>query len=567
MSLHSNEEEEDYGNEEEEDYGSEEEEELVAHTENQRNGRGRTPDRTVNLPSSASDDDDDEEEEEEELVPTHAKNQRNRRGRTPDRVVSTPGSASNKPTTTYQAPKPLAVDLHPALKAPGGASWWLLMVFVGFALGEQVFGFVARVARGVETNTQARQSLLSPKLLSPHEAMQVCEFMTYLAAILIVSVDYPVGKGVAVVGRWTVASLPHPARAAGPGAARGPVGLPRGRVGAGQACGAAELPRPGQPGCDRGRVGGPVFGPSLEAGQRGSACGFEYSILSLHYKLVGWNQVRGNQVRPRGVIGKKFTNISMSLKFASGQEGEAAFAVEEVINIRVDPRPIWCTISTICTRSSESIATPTTSRARTPERRRTPSRSTRVLALLNSPGGSPRREKLSKPAVQDVELAVPLQQHARASWWPVLELIVFALGEEMFARWPEVELALQHQVGPVPRFDFAVQARLVCEVVWHLAVCAIMAADFPPGWGTAVVGLGLWLATVSSDWEQRSLVDLASLVALVTTTLALDKLVEHQNLKALTHCLAAGLALAAVYFGQECKLASIILLVVATKLF
>ncbi|KAH9258512.1 hypothetical protein BASA81_003014 [Batrachochytrium salamandrivorans] len=287
----------------------------------------------------------------------------------------------------------------------------------------------------------------------------------------------------------------------------------------------------------------------------------------------------------------------MSLEVASGQEGEAAFAVEEVINIRVDPETnlVYYFVrwqgfgdeentwewerDLVNDGHSEAIRQyhlheeqrvhrhTTTSRARTPERRRTPSRSTRVLALLNSPGGSPRREKLSKPAVQDVELAVPLQQHARASWWPVLELIVFALGEEMFARWPEVELALQHQVGPVPRFDFAVQARLVCEVVWHLAVCAIMAADFPPGWGTAVVGLGLWLATVSSDWEQRSLVDLASLVALVTTTLALDKLVEHQNLKALTHCLAAGLALAAVYFGQECKLASIILLVVATKLF
>ncbi|KAH9258513.1 hypothetical protein BASA81_003015 [Batrachochytrium salamandrivorans] len=213
MSLHSNEEEEDYGNEEEEDYGSEEEEELVAHTENQRNGRGRTPDRTVNLPSSASDDDDDEEEEEEEeLVPTHAKNQRNRRGRTPDRVVSTPGSASNKPTTTYQAPKPLAVDLHPALKAPGGASWWLLMVFVGFALGEQVFGSWQELQEA--WNQHPGSAVVAfPEVAFPHEAMQVCEFMTYLAAILIVSVDYPVGKGVAVVGAglW-LASLTQPAQ-------------------------------------------------------------------------------------------------------------------------------------------------------------------------------------------------------------------------------------------------------------------------------------------------------------------------------------------------------------------
>lgn len=225
-------------------------------------------------------------------------------------------------------------------------------------------------------------------------------------------------------------------------------------------------------------------------------------------------------------------------------------------------------------RQRHAAAMATASRPRTPERRSTPSKSTRVLKLLHSPGDSPRRETLRKPAgtavgVEDLAAPQPQpqpqpQQHTRASWLPVLELLVLALGAETFARWPEVERALQQQVGPVPRFDFALEARLGCDVLWHLALCALVAADFPPGWGTAVVGLALWLATLSSDW---GVADLPSLAALFTATLALDKLVERRSPTALAHCLAAGLGLAAVYAGQASKLASILVLVVATRLF
>lgn len=121
---------------------------------------------------------------------------------TPERSIRPPSRQSPRPKPSGQAPKPLAVDLHsnPSASARAGASWWLLAVFAGFALGEQAFGSWPELREAWNQHPELARAAAFPEVASPQDAMRVCEFMTYLAAALVVSVDYPVGKGIAVVG-------------------------------------------------------------------------------------------------------------------------------------------------------------------------------------------------------------------------------------------------------------------------------------------------------------------------------------------------------------------------------
>lgn len=196
----------------------------------------------------------------------------------------------------------------------------------------------------------------------------------------------------------------------------------------------------------------------------------------------------------------------------------------------------------------------------TPSSRRgsTPSRSKRVIALLNQDDdeeeeeeNTPRRQAL-RPTVVDLALTKKHQQQHRASLFLVLSFVFFALGEELLSIWSVMDAeTAQHW--------FAYEGSQVFALLCNLVNILLIATNYPLTKGAAVVGTGLWLAAVS-DPESFGFSDIIVWTAYLAMTLALDKFVEQQTLASFGNMLAGIAGLGAVYLGPQWKLASVALL-------